>query len=159
VDDNKRPEAVKVLETMQFKGMRRSDIIQDLAQNYLDEKRFEEAYSLLIKTPYFVNWEGSTLTWDLFNKAHIGKGIDLFNQKKYKDALKQFEAALTFPENLGVGQSVRTEEAAGWYWKGKALKAMGKSSEAAEAWRKGSDTADGSVHQNEYKKMCEMLLE
>ncbi len=159
VDNNKRPEAIKVLETMQFKGMRRSDIIQDLAQNYLDEKRFEEAYSLLIKTPYFVNWEGSTLTWDLFNKAHIGKGIDLFNQKKYKDALKQFEAALTFPENLGVGQSVRTEEAVGWYWKGKALKATGKNSEAAEAWRKGSVTADGSAHQNEYKKLCKMSLE
>ena len=154
VDESKRPEAIKVLETMQFKGMRRSDIIQDLAQNYLDEKRFEEAYSLLIKTPYFVNWEGSTLTWDLFNQAHVGKGIDLFNQKKYKEALKQFEAALIFPENLGVGRSVRTEEAVGWYWKGKALQAMGKSKEAAAAWKSGTETADGSARQMEYKGLC-----
>ncbi len=158
VDDSKRPEAIKVLETMQFKGMKRSDIIQDLAQNYLDEKRFEEAYSLLIKTPYFVNWEGSTLTWDLFNQAHIGKGIDLFNQKKYKEALKQFEAALTFPENLGVGRSVRTEEAVGWYWKGKALQALGKTKEAAAAWKTGTETADGSARQMEYKGLCTAAL-
>ncbi|MFH0761712.1 MAG: DUF5107 domain-containing protein [Bacteroidota bacterium] len=154
VDNERTPEAITVLETMQFKGMQRSDIIQDLAQNYLDEKRYEEAYTLLISTPYFVNWEGSTLTWDLFNQAHIGKGIDLFNQKKYKAALKQFETALTFPENLGVGRSVRTEEAVAWYWKGKALKTMGRSRDAAAAWKAGEQSADGSPKQMEYKGLC-----
>ena len=158
VDNDRKPEAISVLETMQFKGMKRSDIIQDLAQNYLDEKRYEEAYSLLISTPYFVNWEGSTLTWDLFNQAHIGKGIDLFDQKKYKEALKQFEAALSFPENLGVGRSVRTEEAAAWYWKGKTLKAMGRSRDAATAWKAGAQSADGSPKQMEYKALCQSTL-
>jgi len=143
---------------MQFKGMKRSDIIQDLAQNYLDEKRYEEAYSLLISTPYFVNWEGSTLTWDLFNQAHTGKGIDLFNQKKYREALKHFETALTFPENLGVGRSVRTEEAVAWYWKGKTLQALRKTRDAQSAWTSGSLTADGSTKQMEYKGLCSAEL-
>jgi tetratricopeptide (TPR) repeat protein len=129
-----------------------------LAQNYLDEKRYDEAVNLLISTPYFVNWEGSTLTWDLFNLSHIGKGTDLFNQQTYTDALTQFEAALTFPENLGVGHSVRTEEAAAWFWKGKTLLALGKSKEAIVAWQNGSNSPDGSVKQNEFKKMCKMLL-
>jgi tetratricopeptide (TPR) repeat protein len=158
VDHGKRPEAIVHLENMQYKGMKRSDIIQDLAQYYLDEKRYVEAYSLLISTPYFVNWEGSTLTWDIFNQAHIGKGTDLFNQKKYKEALAHFETALTFPENLGVGHSVRTEEACAWFWKGKTLMAMGKSTEALQAWTSGSNTADGSARQNEFRELCKAML-
>ncbi|TSA36584.1 MAG: DUF5107 domain-containing protein [Porphyromonadaceae bacterium] len=159
IDNGRRPEAISLLEKMALKGVKRSDIIMDLAQYYLDEKRFDESFNLLISTPYFVNWEGSTITWDLFNQAHIGKGTDLFNQKKYKDALVQFEAALTFPENLGVGHSVRTEEAAAWFWKGKTLVAMEKTKDAILAWQNGSNSPDGSEKQNEYKKMCKMLLE
>jgi hypothetical protein len=79
-----------------------------------------------MSTPYFVNWEGSSITWDIFNQSHIGIGIKLFDQKRYKDALTHFEAALTFPENLGVGKSSRTEEAEAWFWKGKTLIALEK---------------------------------
>ncbi len=157
-DAGRRPEAIKVLENMTFKGMKRSDIIQDLAQNYLDEKRYPESYNLLISTPYFVNWEGSTLTWDMFSQAHIGEGIRLFEQKKYREAFGHFETSLTWPENLGVGHSDRTEEAMGWFWKGKALLALGKNKEAAEAWKKGSETPDGSEKQNEFKELCRKLL-
>lgn len=159
VDNARRPEAISLLENMPYRGMRRSDIVQDLAQNYLDEKRFEEAYKLLISTPYFVNWEGSTLTWDIFNQAHIGQGSVLFGQKKYQEALKHFTTALTFPENLGVGHSVRTEEACAWFWKGKTLLAMGNSKEARIAWQKGANSPEGSSRQNEFRKMCRMLLE
>lgn len=158
VDHERRADAITLLENMTFKGMRRSDIVQDLAQNYLDEKRYEEAYSLLISTPYFVNWEGSTLTWDLFNQSHIGKGTELFNQRKYKEALAHFDTALTFPENLGVGHSVRTEEAAAWFWKGKTLLAMGKSKEAIAAWQKGTATPIGSAKQNAFRELCKSML-
>ena len=157
-DNGRRPEAITLLENMIYRGAKRSDIVQDLARDYLDEKRFDEAITLLTSTPYFVNWEGSTLTWDLFNQSLIGKGTELFNQKKYQEALVQFEVALTFPENLGVGHSARTEEAAAWFWKGKTLMAMGKSKKAAEAWQLGSRSPDGSVKQNEFKKMCQKLL-
>jgi tetratricopeptide (TPR) repeat protein len=105
-----------------------------------------------------VNWEGSTLTWDMFSQAHIGEGIRLFEQKKYREAFGHFETSLTWPENLGVGHSDRTEEAMGWFWKGKALLALGKNKEAAEAWKKGSETPDGSEKQNEFKELCRKLL-
>ena len=157
-DDGKRPEAISLLEKMLFKGMRRSDIIIDLAQDYLDEARYDESISLLMSTPYFVNWEGSGITWDIFSQSHIRKGIELFNQKKYKDALAHFEAALTFPENLGVGHSARTEEAEAWFWKGKALLALGKPDEAFLAWQNGSNLPSDPERQNSYKNMCKMLL-
>ncbi len=126
IDVGKRPEAISLLEKMTFKGMRRSDIIIDLAQAYLDEGRYDESISLLMSTPYFVNWEGSSITWNIFSQSHIRKGIELFNQKKYKNALAHFEAAMTFPENLGVGKSSGTKETEALSWKNKTLTALGK---------------------------------
>jgi len=157
-DGGKRPEAIALLEGMPVKGMRRSDIIIDLAQAYLDEGRFDESINLLMSTPYFVNWEGSSITWNIFSKAHIRKGIDLFAQKKYKDALSHFEASLTFPENLGVGKSARNEEAEAWFWKGKTLIALNKPSEALQAWQNGSFTPSDPGRENIYRNMCKALL-
>jgi tetratricopeptide (TPR) repeat protein len=136
IDDGKRPEAISLLEKMPFKGARRSDITIDLAQAYLEEALYDESVKLLMSTPYFVNWEGSSITWDIFNQSQIRKGIELFDQKKYKDALTHFEAALTYPENLGVGKSSGTAEAEAWFWKGKTLIALGKPSEAVQAWQR-----------------------
>lgn len=158
IDDGKRPEAISLLEKMLFKGKRRSDIIIDLAQACLEESRYDESIKLLLSTPYFVNWEGSSITWNIFNQANIRKGIELFNQKKYKNALTHFEAALTFPENLGVGNSLQTEEAEAWFWKGKALLALGKPDEAFMAWLKGSNSSSDPERQNRYKDLCKMLL-
>ena len=158
IDNGKRPEAISLLEKMLFKGKRRSDIIIDLAQAYLEESRYDESIKLLMSTPYFVNWEGSSITWNIFNQANIRKGIELFNQKKYKNALTHFEAALTFPENLGVGNSLQTEEAEAWFWKGKALLALGKPDEAFMAWLKGSNSSSDPERQNRYKDLCKMLL-
>jgi tetratricopeptide (TPR) repeat protein len=158
IDNGKRPEAISVLEKMSFKGVRRSDITIDLAQAYLEEARYDESVKLLMSTPYFVNWEGSAITWDIFNQSHIRIGIELFDQKKYKNALTHFEAALTFPENLGVGESSRTEEAEAWFWKGKTLIALGKPVEAVQAWQKGSVSLSDPGRQNIYKSFCKMLL-
>lgn len=157
VDVNRRTDAITLLEKMQFQGTRRSDVIIDLAQYYLDEERYDESIKLLISQPYFVNWEGSSITWDIFNKANVGKGILLFNKKDYKGALKAFETALTFPENLGVGKSERTGMAKAIFWKGKSLLAMGRSAEAMNAWKTGSELPMGRGEQNEYISMCRSL--
>jgi tetratricopeptide (TPR) repeat protein len=158
IDDNKRAEAISLLEKMEFKGVRRSDIVIDLAQAYLEEARYDESIKLLMSTPYFVNWEGSSITWDIFNQSHIRKGIELFNQKKYKDALTHFDAAITFPANLGVGKSAQTEEAEAWFWKGKTLLALKKPDEAIQAWQNGCNSPSDPERQNSFKNMCKMLL-
>ncbi len=158
IDEGKRAESISLLEKMSYKGMRRSDVIIDLAQAYLDEGRYDESIELLISTPYFVNWEGSSIIWDIFNQSHIRKGVQLFSQKKYKEALTHFESALTFPANLGVGRSAQTEEAEAWFWKGKTLLALEKPDEAYLAWQKGSLSLSDPERQNNYKNMCKMLL-
>jgi tetratricopeptide (TPR) repeat protein len=153
--DNKRiKEAITLLENMKYAGTKRSDIIIDLAQYYIDDARYDKCIDLLTSVPYFVNWEGTSLTWDIFNMANVKKGIVLYEKGEYSSALKAFEKALTFPENLGVGRSMRTEEAMAWFWKGKTLLAMGKGSEALLAWKSGASSFKGSEVQNNYKKLC-----
>ncbi len=154
VDNNLRKEAIVLLETMKYKGTRRSDIIIDQAQYYLDDDRYDECINLLTSVPYFVNWEGSSITWDIFNMANVKKGISLYEKGDYRSALKAFETALTFPESLGVGRSMRTEEAMAWFWKGKTLIMMNKNKEAKMAWKSGASSLDGSDVQNSYKKLC-----
>ena len=117
----KRPEAIKLLESMPSEGLRRADIIIMLAQAYPDEQQYDETINLLESTPYFVNWEGQTITWDLFHRAHMKRGQNRFEAKDFAGALKDFEAALTYPDNIGVGRSNRPQEADAQYWKGKAL--------------------------------------
>ncbi|MCH8120913.1 MAG: DUF5107 domain-containing protein [Planctomycetes bacterium] len=151
---NKRPEAIKVLESTPFEILRRADIIIMLAQAYLDEQRYGDAVDLLESTPYFVNWEGQTITWDLFNKAHLERGRERFENKDFKGALQDFEAALTYPENIGVGRSNRPPEASAQYWRGKALQALGRLEDARSAWKQGAAGHAGSEEQNKYRELC-----
>ena len=157
VDNNKRKKAIILLEKMKYKGVKRSDVIIDLAQYYLDDKRYDECIDLLSSVPYFVNWEGSSITWNIFNMANVKKGILLYEQGNYGSALEAFEKALTFPENLGVGQSRRTEEAMAWFWKGKTLLVMGDNEKTMIAWKTGASSINGSERQNRYIKLCSKL--
>ncbi|MHC4398496.1 MAG: DUF5107 domain-containing protein, partial [Planctomycetota bacterium] len=101
IADQKRPQAIRLLETMPVDGMRRSDVILMLAGAYRDEKRFDAVIGLLESTPYFVNWEGQDVTWVLFNEAHVERGRRRLEAGQAAEALADFEAALTYPENLG----------------------------------------------------------
>jgi len=154
IADDKRPEAIRVLETMPHEKIRRADVIILLAQAYLDEKRYGDAIDLLESTPYFVNWEGQDVTWVIFNRAHIERGRQRLDDGQLKAALKDFEAALSYPENLGVGRSNTPEEAPAYYFKGKALQAMGRNKEARAAWQSGAAGREGSARQNDYRRRC-----
>jgi tetratricopeptide (TPR) repeat protein len=90
VDNNRRKDAIILLEKMKYKGVKRSDVIIDLAQYYLDDNRYDECVKLLSSVPYFVNWEGSSITWDIFNMANVKKGILLYEKGNYSSALAAF---------------------------------------------------------------------
>jgi tetratricopeptide (TPR) repeat protein len=155
----KRPEAIEVMEKMPVKGLRRAEITIALAQAYLDEKRYGDTVKLLESTPYFVNWEGQDVTWRIFNRAHIERGRQLLEKEDFAAALKDFEAALTYPANLNVGRSDKPEEAAAQYWRGKALAALGRADDARSAWKEGAAGAAGSAAQNEHRDLCRKALE
>jgi tetratricopeptide (TPR) repeat protein len=155
---NKPKEAIKVLEATPFEKMRRADVIIMLAQAYVDEQMYSNAIDLLESTPYFVNWEGQTITWDLFHKAHLERGRERFEKKDFLGALQDFELALTYPDNIGVGRSNKPQEAQALYWKGQALQELGRLEEARLAWNEGIDGPEGSKKQNQYRELCKKAL-
>jgi tetratricopeptide (TPR) repeat protein len=157
--DNKRPKAIEVLQSAPFEKVRRADVTIMLAQAYLDEHRFTETIDLLESTPYFVNWEGQTIVWDIFNKAHLERGQKRFENKDFQGALQDFEVVLTYPENIGVGRSNKPQEAPAQYWRGKALEALGQLEHAHSAWKEGAAGPEGSEEQNKYRELCEKMLQ
>ncbi|MFH1921513.1 MAG: DUF5107 domain-containing protein, partial [Planctomycetota bacterium] len=159
IAEKKRPEAINLLETMPVERMRRADVTIMLAQAYLDEERYTETLDLLDSTPYFVHWEGQDVTWAIFNKASVGRGRKRLDSGELEAALADFEAALTYPANLGVGRSNRPPEAAAQYWRGKALAALGRGEEARAAWKEGAAGHEGSEEQNKHRKLCQEALE
>jgi tetratricopeptide (TPR) repeat protein len=82
------------------------------------------------------------------------RGQNRFESKDFAGALKDFEAALTYPDNIGVGRSNRPQEADGYYWKGKALLALNRLEDARAAWKEGAAGPGGRGEQNKYRQLC-----
>jgi len=158
VASQRRPEAIQLLKEMPVEGERRAEISIMLAQAYVDEQRHDDAIELLESTPHFVNWEGQDLPLVLFHRAHLSRGQQRFEKGDHAAALADFEAALTYPKNIGVGRSRRPQEAKAEYWRGKALAALGRTDEARAAWQRGADGPQGSDDQNEHRELCRKAL-
>ena len=82
---------------------KRSDAMMQEAKVYLLVGRYEQAIQLL-KTHRFHNWEGEADIHDVYTDACLLRGGDEFKAGKYQEALKDYEAALEYPENLEVGR-------------------------------------------------------
>ena len=113
--DGKPVEVISLLKLFPSKSHARTDVILLLIQAYLESGELDACIELLEATPYFVLWEGQVTPWTLFNEALVKRGQGSFEKRDFKTALRDFEAALTYPENLCVGRSVWAEEAAAQY--------------------------------------------
>jgi tetratricopeptide (TPR) repeat protein len=82
---------------------KRSDAMMQEAKVYLLVGRYDQAIQLL-KTHEFHNWEGYGEIHDVYADAHVLRGEGEFRAGKYQEALKDYAAALEYPENLEVGQ-------------------------------------------------------
>ncbi|HQA89867.1 MAG TPA: DUF5107 domain-containing protein [Sedimentisphaerales bacterium] len=158
LEQGRRPEAIELLESTPGDPLKRAEIIILLSQVYCDERQFDDAIELLESTPYFVNWEGQTVTWDLFGKAHMERGRMRFDEGSFAGALQDFEAALTYPDNIGVGRSNKPQEATAQYWRGRALQSLGRLEEARSAWKLGAAGEPGSSEQNASRELCQAAL-
>ena len=158
LEQGRRPEAIALLESTPVDKLKRAEIIILLVQLYCEERRYDDAIDLLESTPYFVNWEGQTITWDLFHKAHMARGRIRFVDGDFAEALQDFEAALTYPDNIGVGRSNKPQEATAQYWRGKALQSLGRLEQARAAWKLGAAGAPGSSEQNASRELCDTAL-
>ncbi len=103
---------------------------------------YDEAVRRLTGREFSV-WEGGNLNVaENWTDAHVLLGQKEFHGKRYPDALRCFQAALTVPSNLpseGIGASGRTAELS--YLIGNTYEAMGDRTRAEQEWRKAAATA------------------
>ncbi len=155
-----RPEAIAILEAMKTELPWRGDVTTVLARAYLDEQRYDDAIHLLERSTYS-NWEGDIDNWLVFVSAHIERGrlrLDAGDPRDAAAALQDFDAALTYPENVHVGRPSRPREARARYWRGSALAALGRDDEAREAWTAGAENAPLDDEQKEFIAKCQVQL-
>lgn len=157
VERNDKHAAIQLLETMPNENRRRADVTSLLARTYSEAKRYDDAIELL-ESATFSNWEGDRNAWGLFSTAHIERGILELERGNQKEALADFERALSYPDNLHVGRPSQPQEARALFWKGKALAALGRTEEAHKAWQEGATNAPGEREQNEHIRRCRKEL-
>ena len=88
---------------------------------------------------HFKPSEGGLFIRQLFVLANLEKGRDAFAAHQYQVAEAAFRAALTYPENLGVGKPDKPHDEEALYWLGKTLQAEGKADQAQAAWRQAAE--------------------
>lgn len=91
-------------------------------------------------------------------QAHIGRGQRHLGDGRPELALVDFERAITYPDNLGVGRSDKPQHANAHYGRGRSLHALGRLEQAREVWRKGANGSAGSEQQSKHRQLCSDAL-
>jgi tetratricopeptide (TPR) repeat protein len=98
---------------------------------------YDQAIELMGKR-HFRIWEGGTDVHELYVSAYILRGSRYLAAKKYEEALRDFRAAMEYPENLDVAQPDQIENPWAEYLIGKTLEAMGKTGDAKAAYERAA---------------------
>lgn len=165
---DKRKEGIALAESAPKEPTPRYDVALWLADAYLAEMRYDDCIDLLANA-HFSNWEGSSQPRDIYVSALMARGKQRFDKSQYAEALQDFELALTYPANLGVGARYALTDAETRYWIGRTYLAMGKRDEAKAAWDVGAEQySEKDKHlvfipltatQTEYVEKCATALE
>ncbi len=133
-----RQRARTVLTNAYEAGRIRSDFVTLLgrAQNRLGDY---EATARMLDTVRVTVWEGAREVHDLFEDAHLALGKGHLEAGRNAEALREFDRALEYPENLATGKLENTREAHIHYLRGNALAALGRQTEAVTAWKRAAD--------------------
>ena len=124
--------AVKTLEEANNR-IRKDSVLVTLAAAYIEAGKYSEALKILEENT-FTPAEGYYGYWELFVEAHVRRGLESLNERRYGEALKDFLIALTYPSNLGVGApyAPHRHEAKQRYWAGQCYLLMGETEKAIE---------------------------
>ncbi|MBN2269856.1 MAG: DUF5107 domain-containing protein, partial [Sedimentisphaerales bacterium] len=86
----------------------RDDTLSRLIALYVRAGRYDDAIDLLT-THHFHTWEGGGQIHDLYVDACLLRGRSQAAQGRHAEAVKDYEAALLYPENLEVGAPSRDD--------------------------------------------------
>ena len=98
---------------------------------------YDQAIELMAKR-HFRIWEGGTDVHELYVSAFLLRGSNYLREKKYKEALADFRAAMEYPANLDVATPDHIENPQAEYLIGLTLEATGKSADARTAYERAA---------------------
>jgi tetratricopeptide (TPR) repeat protein len=105
----------------------------------------DEAMETLTRR-HFRNWEGSGHIHNVYVDACLTRGRVRLASQQPQEALRDFAAALEYPENLEVGRGRRAARAAEIrYLTGLARQRLGHDSQANAAFEEAASTGDGGT--------------
>ena len=95
----------------------------------------DEAIALLQGRTFSI-WEGGNRfdTGDAWTDAHLVRGLQRLGAKNYRDALADFDVALTPPANLRANERGTARRVEIAYWTGCAHEALGHTDQARQFW-------------------------
>jgi tetratricopeptide (TPR) repeat protein len=124
------------LESNQETVLQRDDALQQEIILYVETGQYNKAIDLLAHH-HFHTWEGGGDIHDVHISAHLLRGQRHFADKRYQEALEDFQAALEYPDNLEVAQPYRAaRDAEIYYFIGAAYEAQGDAAQARAAYER-----------------------
>ncbi len=116
---------------------KRDDAVSRLIALKIFVGKYDDAIQLMTGRRFAV-WEGGTLTVaDSWIDAHLLRGQRRLDEKRYAEALADYQSAGQLPENLPAERQ-DSREAEVSYWTGCAHEASGDLDQARAAWRKSA---------------------
>jgi tetratricopeptide (TPR) repeat protein len=124
--------------------LERDDVLSREVRLKIQSGQYDDALALLGDRRWNV-WEGGASVHDLYVDALLLRGQQSMKEKKYKDALKDYEAALEYPENFSVGRPSRGDKSPMInYYIGSAYEALADADKAKAAYQKSvAETGEG----------------
>lgn len=135
-EKSKKPatERLAVLEKNISTVLKHDEAVMRLLTLYNETGAYDKAIDLMT-TRHFHVWEGGGEIHDIYVDSHLLKGMDLLKSGENKEAIKEFEIADLYPENLEVGRpETGGHSAKGYYYMGKAYQALGNKKKAKECF-------------------------
>ncbi len=112
----------------------REDVRKRRIMMLVDLGRYNDALAIM-QTEKFVPLEMDQSFHDLYVRALMQRAADALQAGKVDDAIRDYQEALKYPENLGVGAPTTLSQADIYYHLGLAYEQVGRYSEALAAWR------------------------
>jgi tetratricopeptide (TPR) repeat protein len=145
---------LKLLEDNHYTITKRDDTLSHQIELLVLLQQYDKAIKLLVSR-HFHTWEGGGQIHNLYVDAHLLRGRKNHKEKKYQEALKDFEAALEYPENLEVGRPKRDRRTCQTYFLiGSAYEASGDAQKAGEYFDKSASIDVGQSEFSYYKGLA-----
>jgi len=129
-------ERLALLESNNQTIIKRDDAFSRKALLYVQIGDYDKALDLMVNR-HFHTWEGGATVHGAFVDSHLLRGTNHFKAGRYREALKDYQAALLYPENLETSEPYRGGRACQvYYFIATAYEALGNTEKAREAYEK-----------------------